>query len=497
MYNPMMNNPMNYPMMNNPMNYPMMNNPMVNNPMMNNLMNYPMMNNPMNYPMMNNPMNYPIANNQMVNNPINNDLMNNMNNNMNNPMMNINNIPIISNMNNPFMKNMNKPMINNININNINNPSTNYMNYPINNNMINNQEITPNMNMNFNQLNEKKDNENFFNLNINEKKIINSIIKFYEDNYKLNSKFMNYEHPQQIKSIINLLNSNINNLKQINENEDERIGELFPYINEPKKSIKFINSNNIAYIVKIPNSISKSDLYSIGDLYKGLYYTNILLIHNNKILENDESSIEDISNGDNIIIIEDRLYPDESYYFSILKKYENERCSKINVVFSFTGFSQKKIFVLSEQTTISEMIHAIHLFYGYDSRDLRILYDANSIEPNEKIIRKLFNSNTISIKGYKKQNDRLFTECRLIGKIITAKLLIDNKSEEVKVGRLNNTKVLFCIDIFHGFGGYKENMRNLYNICVNNIEIKYEDNHSFASLGIKENFNCILKLKNN
>ena len=50
-------------------------------------------------------------------------------------------------------------------------------------------------------------------------------------------------------------------------------------------------------------------------------------------------------------------------------------------------------------------------------------------------------------------------------------------------------------DIDHGFGGYKDKMRDLYNICVNNIEIKYEDNQSFYSLGIKEDFNCVLKKK--
>ena len=84
--------------------------------------------------------------------------------------------------------------------------------------------------------------------------------------------------------------------------------------------IKFVNSNYIIYHIKIPTFIKKSDLYVIASLYKGLFYSNIILIHNNQILGNDESSIDIISDGDRIIIIEDRIYPDSSYFFFQFKK---------------------------------------------------------------------------------------------------------------------------------------------------------------------------------
>ena len=328
-------------------------------------------------------------------------------------------------------------------------------------------------------------------------KLINSIIKFYKDNeYSNKNQFMNYAHPSQIKSLINKLNPNYSEYKQINENDDNNIiGELFPYINEPKKLIRFVNSNYIIYNVKIPYSICKSDLYIIGDLYKGLFYSNILLIHNNNILDNDESNIEDISDGDSVIIIEDRNYPDKSYYDSLQKKYENEKDIKVNVVFDGRPWWPKKNFVLSEQITISEMINTIYLFYGYDYRNLRLWFNGQLIKPEEINIYEFFNHSLVNIKGSISENDRIFTECRLIGKLISSKLLIDDKVYEVKVGRLNNTKVLFCTDMDHGFGGYKKKMKDLYNICVNNIEIKYEDNQSFYSLGIKEDFSCVLKKK--
>ena len=68
-------------------------------------------------------------------------------------------------------------------------------------------------------------------------KLINSIIKFYKDNeFSNKNQFMNFDHPSQIKSLINKLNPNYSEYKQINENDDNNIiGELFPYINEPKK----------------------------------------------------------------------------------------------------------------------------------------------------------------------------------------------------------------------------------------------------------------------
>ena len=72
----------------------------------------------------------------------------------------------------------------------------------------------------------------------------------------------------------------------------KKIGVLFPFIKEPKKLIKFINSNYIIYHIKIPIFIKKSDLYAIASLYKWLFYSNMILIHNNQNLENDESSIE-------------------------------------------------------------------------------------------------------------------------------------------------------------------------------------------------------------
>jgi len=531
----MMNMNMNNPMMNQ-MNNPIenMNNPMLN---MNNQITNPMMNIniQMNNPMlnqMNNPMMNQINNsmNNLNNNMINDNQMNNLMKNMNNNMMNNNqmNNHMINQMNNILM---NMLMNNNQMNNTMMNMNNQMMNSKINMTNINNTEIkleNPMMNMNNNMMikmnNHINDincpimgqiNNNIFNqgynynlnnnLNLSEKqmKLIKLIFKFYEDHKDSNKNiFMNFDHPQQVQSLINHLFPNYGELKQINDDDNDKYniyGELLPYIHEEKKIIKFINSNKMLYNIKIPCSISKSDLYGIAELYKGLNYTNIILIHNNNILNNDESSIEDISNGDSIIIIEDRIYPDKSYYLSIQKKYENNNKNKINIVFNeFRRLLGTHNFVFSEITTITEMIYSIYLFFGLDYRNLRLMHNMMTIEAKETNIYNYFlKPQMVNILGLKRQNDRNLTECKIIGKAISAKLLNDKNEEEFKVivGRLNNTKVLFCGKIDHGFGWFKDNLRGLYNICIGNIEIKFENNQSFFSRGIKEDFACRIKLK--
>ena len=88
--------------------------------------------------------------------------------------------------------------------------------------------------------------------------------------------------------------------------------------------IYFINSDYYKIRVKIPSLISKIELYSIAKVYKVFRRTNILLIHKNIILNEDDSLINEISEGDRIIIVENRYYPDQSDYIN-LKKQNGEK----------------------------------------------------------------------------------------------------------------------------------------------------------------------------
>ena len=131
------------------------------------------------------------------------------------------------------------------------------------------------------------------------------------------------------------------------------------------------------------------------------------------------------------------------------------------------------------------MINAIYLFFGLDTNNLRILYNGMKIKSENIPIWNYFNyADLVTFILYRKEDDRFFTECRYIGKLISAKLHIDKEKISIKIGRLNNTKALFCPE--HGFGLYKNNLANLYDIYANSITIHYEDNTIFYSIRIKE-----------
>ena len=80
--------------------------------------------------------------------------------------------------------------------------------------------------------------------------------------------------------------------------------DLYPYIKGERKEIIFVNTTNESKIVKIHLSLRKNDIYAIAEKYKSSrYYEIIQLIHNNKTLDNDDSSIDCILNGDSIKLL--------------------------------------------------------------------------------------------------------------------------------------------------------------------------------------------------
>ena len=153
--------------------------------------------------------------------------------------------------------------------------------------------------------------DNFW-IDINQIGILYQIIDFY---HKSGNNYLDLNDKFQIMHIINNLNQDISSL-----NKNYEINDPLYYINENKKLIKFINSDFKVYNVKILNSLTKSDLYSIARSYKSLEMTKILLIHKNSVIDEDESSTDFINDTDYIIIIENKYYPDNSYYESLMKK---------------------------------------------------------------------------------------------------------------------------------------------------------------------------------
>ena len=279
---------------------------------------------------------------------------------------------------------------------------------------------------------------------------------------------MNFNEKAQIMNLINHLNPDFSLIKEIH-NDDP-----LNYIEEEKIIVKFINRNKVLYNVKIPVSINKKDLYSIAEKYKSEYVTNILLVHNNSILDQDETSINFISNGDTIIIVEDRYYQDNSYYNFLIKNY-NKDMIRIELYGDI-----KRNFYFPGNISFSEMMKVIYFSMDQDNRILKFL-DYRNVNGNDKI-KTIFNNETwITI-------NTCITN-RIIGGGILYKygniinLQFPNMCY-IEIGILNSNKLLFdfieCLLC-----------KKVKRIDIKGKELYKKEEKSLFSLGIKEDCqNC-------
>jgi len=457
----------------------------------------------------------------------NNPMLNQINTfNQNNPMLNQMNT---FNKNNPMLNqintfNQNNPILNQMNTFNQNNPMLNQMNtilnqmniilnqmniiinqinsYEQNNKMLNmdinfmslkmyeiNDKIKQ-MNQKMNQLNdiyqekqkkEKIQNINLNNLNINQMGLINSIIKFYKEN---GNEYMNFDNPYQIKNIIYLLSLDYYKLIMLDHLLNYNIEDPLDYIKEPKKIIRFRDSNYKEYKVKIPLSITKYDLYSIAQNYKCFKnnnkhnitgnHSNILLIYNNIILNRDETSIECINENDIIFIIEPRNFPDDSYYKSLQKRTGEKRC----IHFQFS--SGKRIHrVFPDDIKIYEIYKSINLELGLDINIYKLIANGKSLEINNHKDGSDFFDHYIHINEYNQYNSSF---CTSFGKLVIATIIINKQNEKISIEILNSVKDLIKE------AQYLIAPRKLITIKIGNKKIAKDDTMSLFSLGIKKDF---------
>ena len=446
-----------------------------------------------------NPMNNYNQNNQMLSQ------MNNYN--QNNPILNQMEIynqsnPIFIHINNYNQNNQILNQINNYNQgnqmlnqkNNYNqsNPILNQMNtYNQNNQMnqiISRTMMTQRMNQNMNQKNEinqekrikeKKMSQNSNNLNENQMGLINSIIQFYKEN---DNEYMDFGNPNQIKNMINFLSLNYNKL-DISDN----IEDPLYYIVEPKKIIKFINSDNKQYKVNIPLSITKYDLYSIAQNYKCFKnnkkhlsgnHSNILLIYNNLILNRDETSINCINNNDIIIIIEPRNFPDDSFYNSLQERAEDKGC----IQFEFSSGKSAIYRTFPYDIKICEIYKSIILELGLDINTYKLKYNEKPLEKNDQREGTFLLGFTIIIYEY-----NIFKKKILFGKIVIAKInRIGSKSIGI-LNSVNDLKELILNELKYHIN------KKIKNLKIENNVIEEGDFRSLLSLGITNDFTCFVE----
>ena len=276
-----------------------------------------------------------------------------------------------------------------------------------------------------------------------------------------------------------LKNNRINNLKEI---------DVYPYILEEKKILILVRNDQTKIKIKIPISLRKNELYITAEQFKINKYSDIKLFYKNKILNNDETNIYDIINGDEVIIFEEfeEIY-DQDYYQNYLIKYKNGNL--INITFE-TPKGQFINLVLSKNITIKEMINKyfwkMKISEKYKNNFI-FTYKASTLDFNDistLFEKDILNNNKISVT--EKNND-----CVSVIKGKKLKVSITNQNElnnTTYIGTLNQIKDLFSQlkDIYPNY--------DINNIIIEGKELKGDEEQTFSSIGIRENFICNISL---
>ena len=196
----------------------------------------------------------------------------------------------------------------------------------------------------------------------------------------------------------------------------------------------------------------------------------------NCILNKDESSIESISDGDFVIIIEDLYYSDETYLNLLTNP--NNKGQKINVRIFFNN-TPKRNLVIPKDTKLSQLYKALILYfgcqyhYGFLEEALLKLRYKLCLDDNIANLTVINCSEKAEVRGI---------EIKIFGKIINLKIKLENQDKEsyyfnCEVGLLSSVKEFSeYVGITHGLmvKGFYFDKKKIY----------IEEDQSFASLGL-------------
>ena len=426
--------------------------------------------------------NFGFNNNQNIND-FNNPMLNQYYTQMSNPFFNQNYSGLINNNipnNNMNLFNQNQ-FSNNMNFNPNQMNQLFFMNNMLQNlmmqNMIMNQMIM-NANMNQNNNNVQNNLNNSVDLKGVKKDLIDSIIKFYQKNGK---SYMNYGNPKQIEGLINHLT--------YSSSENLDINEPLSYIEGPTVTMNFIFRSGGNYYVsknKLPKSISKFELYTI--IMEKYFITNdFILVYKETILDRDDSNLETFSDNDNISIIKDVYYPDDSYY-NLLSKKTGE---KINIIFSSNSGIHFNM-ILPQSVKIGELVKAFYTKFGIDDKNYFLLSDGKKLSQDDNMsLYEECHSNFFPVTIASIHNIIGGKMIPYFGKTIIANIKFGESIVSFKIGLLNSTNHLIMEFLYRA--GRSQDTTIVKKLIINEIEIKKEK--SLKSLGIKKDFSCYIELK--
>jgi hypothetical protein len=383
--------------------------------------------------------------------------MNQDDNQFNNNMMNMNQGD--NPFNNNSMMNMNQgdnPFNNNSMMNVIQSDN------PFNNNSM----------MNMNQINDQynNNNQNNFMSNIGRKSV----------NLKYPANFAEYNIDNNIKGI-NRKRTQTNIIENKITLFDEEI-DAYPYINEKKKLIIFERNDKEQVRVKVPLSLRNNELYFTAIKYKINEYSDMDLFHKNIVLKNDDSPIDNIADGDKVIIAEILDELSNSVYE---KEYLPNLNTKdiINIIFKFSS-GKKKSMTFSKKTKIKEMLKMFlqeNKILEKAKHHYKITYDSKALDFNDdSLIGDIFKAD-----GSIALVDQI-VEKNVQGKKL--KVSLKNKNSpllEITTGTLEQIKSFY----FSLENNYFNN-RKIKKVIIKGKAINKDDKCTFASYGIRNDFTC-------
>ena len=209
---------------------------------------------------------------------------------------------------------------------------------------------------------------NFYNIGFNQNAPISNINQM--------QAMMNFN---QIPNQINPIQNNINSLAEKNVfNPDDEFNiylknsqfrDFDKYLNileDEKKKINLTNPKNEKMItINIPIYFTKKDLYSYVNMDDNGERQQAVLFYNNKILKNDETSIDDID--DNSIIILFQKPTSNTYINSTLYKYILELFpsnTKVSMRLKFLSKNKTFTVILPENVPITLMLEFIKIVFN-------------------------------------------------------------------------------------------------------------------------------------
>lgn len=279
----------------------------------------------------------------------------------------------------------------------------------------------------------------------------------------------------------------------MNFNQNNIYIDVYDYIREEKMKIIFrrIIDNKI-FKVLIPKSLRNDELYMTSIKYKQFKYSEIQLYHNDTFLNNDEEDIGYIKDGDEIKLIEQLHGVDFRYYQKYLSKHNNE--PKINIKFSF---DRNIYFSVTTNTSIEELVKIffnhmkIPLNFWENSYSFR--YNGNELFIHDKssLTQKgLINYSIIMVH----ENGSEYSSPE--GKIMEVLVKGKKDKEDYKIitksiaGTLQKIK-----DFYNQMSLILGDGKSIIKLMINGKEIQKDDESTFTSNGIRENFTCFIEFK--